>query len=1053
MLSFPANPFKLSTKFMSNFIDQQPKWGPLGYVTYKRTYARVIDEESGRTEEFWQTCQRVVEGVYNIQRSHCERLRLPWNAHKSQRSAQEMFTRMWEFKFLPPGRGLWMMGVPQIWKMGSAALNNCAFTSTKDISSDFASPFTFLMDMSMLGVGVGGDVKGAGLVTIKTPKMAQAEWVIPDTREGWVESVRVLLDAFVGRGSIPVFNYSKIRPYGAPIRGFGGTASGAGPLRNLHENIISVLVPNDTKITPTTVMSETERPEPLSFSIEIQEFTPYEINSTQIVDIFNYVGKCVVAGNVRRIAEIMFGSPEDKEFRSLKLNKEALEDRRWASNNSIFAEIGIDYSKFADMIKVNGEPGFMWLHNARAYGRMMEPPNWKDRRAEGANPCITGDTLIFTEEGPVRADEMLDKPFIAIVNGKKYNCKTGVFETGTKPVYLVKTKEGHSIKVTEDHKILTAPKITRKKRYELWVEAGDLDAGDKLILNDTRYNENNLISWEGDGSFNEGWLLGGLLGDGYFHKEQKSGILQYWGSTKNDMLNLAIERTKTLGGDPRYHSNRNGCNIDSKDMVSIKSRQLWEKAIDYGIDHEKNIINESTLLCTSSKFQAGFLRGFFDADGSVQGTQTKGLSVRIGLANEQHLLIIQKMLLNFGVNSTVYRNRREAGKRLLPDGKSGYKLYECNAMHELVISNDNLSHFLLQINFDEMERNDKLRLRMNDYRRTLNRERFVAEVESVTYIGIEKVYDCTIDEVHRFGANGIIVHNCSEQTLESFELCCLVETFPVNHESLEDYLATLKYAYLYAKTVTLLPTHDPRTNAVMMRNRRIGCSQSGIQNNIAKVGYRAHMEWCDSGYDRIRGLDKKYSDWLCVPRSIKMTSVKPSGTVSLLPGVSPGVHFDHSEYYIRRIRIQKDSPIIPACIEAGHQVNPCPYQPDSMVVDFPIYIENFVKSKYDASMWEQLELVAQMQRYWADNQVSATITFNETEAKQISTALSMYETRLKSISFLPLNDHGYKLAPYETISREEYLKLSSNLKDIDLSFSVHEKEDKFCDGATCTIEF
>ena len=690
MLLFPTNPFRLSNKFMSNYKDEQPKWGPLGYVTYKRTYARIINEETGQTEEFWQTCRRVVEGVYNIQRSHCERLRLPWNAHKSQRSAQEMYKRIWEFKFLPPGRGLWMMGTDYIWKQGAAALNNCGFYSTKNISSDFSSPFTFLMDMSMLGVGVGGDTKGAGTATIKTPKQTDAEWVIPDTREGWIESVKILLDAMVGRGSIPVFNYTKIRPYGDPIRGFGGTASGPGPLADLHINIVKVLIPEESiasieKTMETSVPFSEEyvirgKPEPTILKMSIKEFTSFEITSTQIVDIFNYIGKCVVAGNVRRTAEIMFGHPDDKEFAELKQDPEALTDRRWASNNSIFAEIGMDYTNHAKSNAINGEPGFMWLHNARAYGRMMEPPNWKDRRAEGANPC-------------------------------------------------------------------------------------------------------------------------------------------------------------------------------------------------------------------------------------------------------------------------------------------------------------------------------------------------------------------------------------SEQTLETAELCCLVETFPSNHDSLEDYLVTLKYAYLYAKTVTLLPTHDPRTNAVMMRNRRIGCSQSGIQHSIAKIGYRTHMNWCDKGYDRIKALDKKYSDWLCVPRSIKMTSVKPSGTVSLLPGVSPGVHYDHSEFYIRRIRIQKDSPIVQSCIKAGHTVQPCPYQPDSMVVDFPVRIENFVKSKYDASMWEQLELVAQMQRYWADNQVSATVTFNKEEAGEIATALSMYESRLKSISFLPLNDHGYKLAPYEEITEEEYHNSIRNLKPIDLSLSSHEKEDKFCDGDKCVIDF
>ncbi len=123
------------------------------------------------------TLRRVVEGCYEIQRRHCAKMHIPWDYDKAQRSAQEMFVRMWEFKFLPPGRGLWMMGTEFMWQRGSAALNNCGFVSTDDqIESDPAEPFCFLMDMSMLGVGVGFDTKGAGKIRccsqlIKLPRM------------------------------------------------------------------------------------------------------------------------------------------------------------------------------------------------------------------------------------------------------------------------------------------------------------------------------------------------------------------------------------------------------------------------------------------------------------------------------------------------------------------------------------------------------------------------------------------------------------------------------------------------------------------------------------------------------------------------------------------------------------------------------------------------------------------------------------------------------------------------------------------------------------------
>ena len=125
---------------------------------------------------------------------------------------------------------------------------------------------------------------------------------------------------------------------------------------------------------------------------------------------------------------------------------------------------------------------------------------------------------------------------------------------------------------------------------------------------------------------------------------------------------------------------------------------------------------------------------------------------------------------------------------------------------------------------------------------------------------------------------------CLEQSLESYELCCLVETFPARHATKEEYLRTLKFAYLYAKTVTLRMTHWPETNRVMLRNRRIGCSVSGVADFLGQHSLEELRQWLDEGYQTVQHWDEVYSNWFCIPRSIKTTSVKPSGTVSLLAG-------------------------------------------------------------------------------------------------------------------------------------------------------------------------
>ena len=652
--------FTLSENFVSKYKRKRPPFGfnGLGELVYMRTYSRI--KESGKNERWWETVKRVVEGTYNMQKNWIESHQLGWNPWRAQASAQEMYDRMFNMKFLPPGRGLWAMGTPITEEKNLyAALNNCAFVSTSTIKEDYAKPFCFLMDASMLGVGVGFDTRGAGEIVIKGVDENRDEqlYIIPDTREGWVESLQLLLETYF-HGQAPIeFDYNKIRPAGAPIKGFGGVSSGHEPLEEVHKEIRKVL--DDNSGEPITV--------------------------TTIVDIMNLIGKCVVAGNVRRTAEIVFGEPDDDEYLDLK-NYEINPHRDqygWTSNNSIFAELGMDYTEVCKRIVDNGEPGFAWLKNMRKFSRMQNGGDNKDHRAAGGNPCL-------------------------------------------------------------------------------------------------------------------------------------------------------------------------------------------------------------------------------------------------------------------------------------------------------------------------------------------------------------------------------------EQTLESYEFCCLVETFPYNHSSLDDYKRTLKYAYLYAKTVTLGKTHWPDTNRVMLRNRRIGCSVSGGAQFITKHGMETLRKWLEKGYDEIQRLDEVYSNFFAIPKSIKTTSVKPSGTVSLLVGATPGMHYPESRFYIRRMRLSKHSELIKPLEKAGYTIESAYGSEDStVVVEIPVDVGEGIRTAAELSIWEQFSLAAFLQRHWADNQVSCTATFDpEREADELPHVLKYFQYRLKGISLLPRHELGaYKQMPYQAIDEKQYHFETEKLGK--LSFVGIEGEeaeiDKFCNNDVCEI--
>lgn len=698
--------FKLPDTFIEGYSKTEPKWGfsigggnTLGELTYISKYSRLKDEavgydkshpDYGKKERWYETCRRCIEGSYTILKNHCADNRTPWNEIKAQKSAQAAYDRMFNFKWMPPGRGLANMGTMMIHQENnSATLQNCAFVSTEKISSrsvkEATLPFERIMEMSMNGVGVGFDVRGAGKLTIHEPTDDVITHIIGDTREEWSHSLSVLLESYFFENRPTVeFDYSPIRDKGTPLKRFGGTASGPEPLKYMHDQIRYIFKYRDGQ----------------------------KITETDIADIGNLAGKAAVAGGARRSAEIILGPNGSDEFMNLKnplvnperngimLNEDGTkivddegmtvyaEDGGWGhlSNNSVIAEVGGDYSHLVDSIALNGEPGLVYLDLIRKYGRLDDAPNDKDHRVMGVNPC-------------------------------------------------------------------------------------------------------------------------------------------------------------------------------------------------------------------------------------------------------------------------------------------------------------------------------------------------------------------------------------SEQSLEHMELCCLVETYPYHHDSYEDYRETLKAAYLYAKAVTLMPTIWPESNEVMQRNRRIGTSVSGVAQFVEDRGIQELRDWLVKGYDFICHRDSVYSEWLGIRESIKKTSVKPSGTVSLLAGATPGKHWPEFVSYIRRMRLMNTDPMIAALVKAGYTVEPDVMDPkNTVVVEFPTLGPD-VRNHTEVSVWEKTHMAAMLQRYWADNQVSATLTFRSDEKGQIGPIISNFDGQLKSISFLPILEDAttYAQMPYEARPREEIEASMKGIKKLNLKSIYDSKQgkqaegEKFCSNDHCEI--
>lgn len=288
---------------------------------------------------------------------------------------------------------------------------------------------------------------------------------------------------------------------------------------------------------------------------------------------------------------------------------------------------------------------------------------------------------------------------------------------------------------------------------------------------------------------------------------------------------------------------------------------------------------------------------------------------------------------------------------------------------------------------------------------------------------------------------------CAEQSLENYETCCLAEIFLPNITSKEEMFKVAKYLYTINKHSLMLDCHNEETKKVVHKNMRMGIGITGFLQSTEE-----QKSWLSPTYEFLRAYDKEYSKKMGWPESIKLTTSKPSGTLSLLPGVTPGVHPGFAQHFIRRIRIASSSPLVEICKENGYHVE---FQrnfdgtsdKNTVVVSFPCsFPEGTVLAK-DVSAVDQLNWVKRLQTEWSDNSVSCTVYYRKEELPLIKEWLKLnYNTSLKTVSFLLYSEHGFQQAPYEEISKDEYEKMLKKVKPIgNISF----KEQDLLDSAEC----
>jgi ribonucleotide reductase alpha subunit len=1032
-----------------------PEWGPIGEEVFHRTYARTIVEPDGRQRlESWaEAVRRVVLG--NLSYAP-ESTQLP-------NEAVDLFQLIYNFGAIPAGRHLWVTGTE-----ASHFSRNCWVSGWSRKTSDHVR---FLAARLFEGGGVGsnysadllkvttpiaGDIQlsvicrsdhldieavrdAAGNALVSEAPEGAAVLVVEDTREGWVDAWCQLIDLSTEPGSHRVvFDLSGIRPHGAPLKTFGGNASGPAPLARSALNLSAIL---------SRVAAEGRR-----------------LNGIDAMEIDHEIASAVVAGGARRSARMSLMHWEDPQILAFIASK-ADPSRHWSTNISVeidaqFADALDEGDPHAERVlqlvatgmAMNGEPGFV---NSSLHSR-------GERQAiRHTNPCVTKDTWIQTVGGLRQVGDLLDRGAVTLlVNDEQWETTPeGFFQTGVKPVVELDV-DGTALRLTHDHLVSTPGG---------WRRAGDLTTGDVVDLTDSIGN-----SWGGDGTESEGYLLGHLVGDGYFRPPNRRGVpgaavLCAWRSDAGSESTKAAILAAIEDAGLQHRADWGGWNAHGPDKQELRSTAIRDLAERFGIVREHKGVSDE-VVSASSGFIAGFLRGLFDTDGHVEGSSVAGgVSVRLDQSDAAFLGRVRVLLLALGIRSVV-RGGHLGGYRSLPGGT--YRTKDC---YRLTISGEHVERFSKIIGFNDSAKAAKLDASMTAMTKGFHTKPMVGTVRAVQAGGIEPVFDCTVPGLHAFVANGTIVHNCGEASLQadvSADGNAEGESCNLGSVNLErfgtDYAAAAQAFQLMARFLyraTLNPHADPSAGSIERSNRRIGVGVLGLQGWVAAHGRRLTelpsspdlVEALAAFRRAVRSAADDLADALGTPHPIKVTAVAPTGTIAQLCGTTPGIHPVFARRFLRRVRYADHDPRLTEMIAAGHTVVPDIYADRTSVVEFPVvdrilerFPEHLIEESRDISIVDFCRLVATVQESFCgenDGQgVSATGHVPvHMSPSDLASAIRPFVGRLKGLTVFP--DLSRPLSPYEAISAEEYERRTAAG---DLA-EVGDSNDGECVGGACPI--
>lgn len=982
----------------------------------------------------------------------------------------EAFDFVRQKRVLPSMRSMQFGGIAI--EANNARIFNCSFSFIDRIEA-FSEALFLLLSGCGVGYSVQFDhVEKLPVIPYIDPKKVRHH-VVGDTIEGWADALKALIQSYLD-GVYLEISYHEIRSAGAPLKVSGGRAPGHLKLKDPLERIRGILN-----------------------SAQGRKLRPIECHR-----IMCHAADSVLSGGIRRSAMICLFSLDDSEMMHCKTGNWWQNDPWFANaNNSVVLKRDEvkkkQFKRIFQMTRQWGEPGFYFTHDYDY----------------GTNPCFHPDTLISTDNGLVKIEDLAKeyegKPGLKIlaqtVDGPQVK-DASVFKTGTKNVVEVHTRRGRVIKVTPDHRLMTT---------EGWVEAQDLNPDSVLCL-----QAGSGVNTAEDSDLDYMWfkIAGWVVGDGWVSspRPNKPNANNYligipFGRDDNEALSEVEDflRSKDINFTVNRHSGSVG---ESPDVIHIENKKIWEiittLACDPGSRSHNKYVKDSVF--TSSRLeQINYLAGLFSADGTLNIQPKKNVDARITSTSLDLLRGVQSILLNMGVNSTIYQDRTKSStptgfKYMNADGEE--KIYYPNhKINELIITGQSLRTFknlMDEVGLLSSKKSSKMQEipeAVNNY----GRDKWTDEVVKVVDNGeIVDVYDITEPDTHSLIANGIVAHNCCEIGLNpkltidekirtellakgveaelnsvhtGWAFCNLCEINAAKFTSYEDFEAAAKAATFIGTlqaSYTKIPYLGWVSEHIAEREALLGIGMTGM---LDAPQISCNPEYQQKIANKIKEWNVEYSSLIGIKPAARTTCIKPSGTTSLELGcVGSGHHAHHARRYIRRVTADE----LETVFQHFKSVNPhmCVRKPDGKyVIEFTVEAPADALIKEDLGAIEFLDMVKSTQQNWvipgtADETVSPGLSHNVSNTVNVKpdewdkVAEYLWENRnyFTGVSLLASSgDKDFAFAPMEAVVTEadeaRWNSITSSYKPVDYSSLIEINDmtnltaEAACAGGVCAI--